>query len=435
MKILSNLYWQFGNQAISILNGVVVGAMVARHLGPENVGVLANAMSLVGIVGPILALGLDSILIREYIQTPSSRSRVFWTVISARFVLCILVMFGLFIALNSKLLPTTTRVEYFALCFAFLSIFANPLAIFKLLFDAEVSSKYAIWAANAIVLVSAFTKVWMVFQGFTLVAFAFVALVEIFAINIATFAIAKHKRFVPEFCLPSWTTFRSLIAESWPMMLSGLCVAIYLNVDMAMLRSIRGPAEAGIYSVAVRMSTLWSVIPTIVCASFFPALAALHRSDRDRYWVRLRDFFSLNIAMSYLCVLFSLVVLPMMIRVLYGPKYEASIPVFFCHIFSIIFVFWGVARSQHLTLERLHAFSMWATFCGMLVNVSCNCVLIPKFGAMGAAVSTLAGQSVAALFSSAFMPRHASTFGLQLESIYLKNFFSRSFFELRRITR
>lgn len=434
MKILSNLFWQFGNQAISILNGVLVGAMVARHLGPENIGILANSLSVTSICFSLLTLGLDNILIREYLQNPSTRSNLFWTVFFARSLLAGVAMTVLFSALHSNVFSCPTRAEYLALCFAFLSCIYSPLAIIKLVFDAEVSSKYLIWVSNVIVLVSATIKVLMVVLGYTLVPFALLCLLELIVLGIASFWVAHLKGFIPAFCFPSWNLLRSLIRESWPLMLSGLSVAIYSNIDLAMLRSLRGPTEAGIYSVAVRMSTIWYIIPTIVCASFFPALAVLHRTDRDRYWTRLREFFSLNVAMAYLCVLFSLFTLPTMIRLLYGAKYEDSIPIFFCHIFSVIFVFWGVARSQHLTLERLHTFAMWATFSGMVMNVGCNWFLIPRYGAQGAAISTLVGQAAAALFSSALMPKSTSTFGMQIESIFLKGFFSRSLIELKRFT-
>ena len=432
VKILSNLFWQFGNQAITILNGIFITAMVAGHLGPESFGILGSSLSVINIFAPLFTLSLDSILVREYLQSPASRAQVFWTAVTARGLMSIFIIALLFAALQNGIIVSASKAEYLTLCIAILSCLYSPLSVARLIFDAELSSKYVVVASNTVILASACAKIFMVANGYSLVPFALISFFEMLVIGIATIWIAYAKGWMPVFKLPSWRIFRTLLSESWPWMLSGLSVALYLNLDMFMLRSWRSASEAGIYSVVVRMSSIWYVIPTVLCSSFFPSLATLHRTDREKYRIRLLEFFSLNVAIAYACVISSLIVLPILIRILYGSKYEASIPIFYCHIFSIVFGFAGVARSQHLILERLHHFSMWATFAGMVVNVSCNCALIPKFGALGAAISTITGQGVAVLLSSAFMPRD-SIFGLQLQSFFLKSFFSKSIFELRKI--
>ena len=51
--------------------GFLVGAVVARHLGPDGFGRLSYAISLVTLAGFIVPLGLDGIARREILNSVS----------------------------------------------------------------------------------------------------------------------------------------------------------------------------------------------------------------------------------------------------------------------------------------------------------------------------------------------------------------------------
>ena len=52
--------------------------------------------------------------------------------------------------------------------------------------------------------------------------------------------------------------------------------------------------------------------------------------------------------------------------------------------------------------ENLQMLAFWRTFYGMVLNVILNFLLIPDYGVQGAAVATLASQSIAAYVSDLF---------------------------------
>jgi PST family polysaccharide transporter len=76
------------------------------------------------------------------------------------------------------------------------------------------------------------------------------------------------------------------------------------------------------------------------------------------------------------------------VKTLFGSAYLASIPVLQVHIWSAIAVFLGVASGQWLLVERLQFISFIRTAIGLLANGLLNLWLIPRYGALGAALAT-----------------------------------------------
>ena len=75
-----------------------------------------------------------------------------------------------------------------------------------------------------------------------------------------------------------------LLVESWPLLLSGISIMVYMKIDQIMLGQILGDESVGIYSAALRISEIWYFIPMISslpmmdCCIWYPylSLGCLH---------------------------------------------------------------------------------------------------------------------------------------------------------------
>jgi O-antigen/teichoic acid export membrane protein len=129
----------------------------------------------------------------------------------------------------------------------------------------------------------------------------------------------------------------------------------------------------------------------------------------DAYAARLQQFYDLNAGLAYALAVPMALAAPWLVHVAYGGAYAAAGPVLAVHVWSTVFVFLGVARGQFLVNEGHTGFYFLSTTAGLLINVALNLVLIPRHGAWGAAVATLAAQMVAAWGSSfCFAPVRAN---------------------------
>jgi O-antigen/teichoic acid export membrane protein len=80
------------------------------------------------------------------------------------------------------------------------------------------------------------------------------------------------------------------------------------------------------------------------------------------------------------------------VKLIYGEAYEKAGKVLMIHIWTLVFVFLGVAFSHYLLSENLTKVSFYRTFLGAVLNVLLNFLWIPKYGIMGVVVATLVTQ-------------------------------------------
>jgi len=78
----------------------------------------------------------------------------------------------------------------------------------------------------------------------------------------------------------------------------------------------------------------------------------------------------------------------------------------------------GVSGTFWLMAENLQYVSLIRTLLGLMVNISLNIILIPKFGGMGAAISMLVTQIFATTISLLFLRKTRSLLKIQARSIY-----------------
>jgi Na+-driven multidrug efflux pump len=88
----------------------------------------------------------------------------------------------------------------------------------------------------------------------------------------------------------------------------------------------------------------------------------------------------------------------------------------------------GVASSQWFIAENRQILSFQRTLLGAAINVALNYILIPMFGAVGAACATVIAQASVCLFYDLFQKETRPMFVMKIRSfnpIYLKAYFSK----------
>ena len=92
-----------------------------------------------------------------------------------------------------------------------------------------------------------------------------------------------------------------------------------------------------------------------------------------------------------------------LVQLVYGSAFAAAAPVLAVQAWMAAFVFFGVARGRWLMARHQQADSMYVDLVAIAINVAMNLLLIPRYGAFGAAVASLVtgfgANLVVALFS------------------------------------
>jgi PST family polysaccharide transporter len=186
-----------------------------------------------------------------------------------------------------------------------------------------------------------------------------------------------------------------LLKESWPLILAGLSVVLYMKIDVVMLGKMSDDREVGLYSAASRLSEAFYFLPMIIVSSLNPLLLRARASGAEQYRKSLLKLYVLMVRLSLAIALPLLILAPLLIETLYGIQYSESTAVLQVHVWAAVAVFLGVASSQYFTAEGKQKLSLYRTLLGLAVNIGMNFLLIPRYGALGAAVATLVSYFVA----------------------------------------
>ncbi|MBK7459808.1 MAG: oligosaccharide flippase family protein [Betaproteobacteria bacterium] len=98
---------------------------------------------------------------------------------------------------------------------------------------------------------------------------------------------------------PNLQMARLIVKDSWPLILSGLLVALYVRVEQIMVMNMLGAQSAGIYYSAVRVSEVWMFLPTMILSSIYPLLVE-RRGGQSWLPEKLQSVFDLLTGLGFL---------------------------------------------------------------------------------------------------------------------------------------
>jgi PST family polysaccharide transporter len=278
-------------------------------------------------------------------------------------------------------------------------------------FESQIQSKYVVVAQNLSFFVFAALKLWFVYIECALIVFVWATLGEALLGGLFLILIFTYRGISVVSLSCNFNTAKNLIRDSWPLILSGAAVMLYMRIDQIMLGQMMGSQAVGIYSAAVRISEVWYFIPMILVASLFPSIVAAKDLGGDAYQRQLQRLFDLMIIISFA------VAIPMTFLMLYGEPYRDAGSVLAINIWAGVFVFIGVASSNWFVIENRPLLNLRRSLIGAVINIALNLFLIPSYGPIGAAIATVISYSVAAFFADAMQKDTRFLFYMKLKSM------------------
>ena len=414
-KYFKNTSWLFAEKILRILIAFVVTIFIVRYLGPKDFGLLSYVISFYGLFSAISILGLESISVRELVKYPERRDSILGSVFLLRLVGGIVTI--ILIALTLFISGEPTDISILILIISTSAIFQS-LSVIDYYFRAEVKAKYSVYVMTASVLFISSIKILLIILEAPLIYFAIVFSVEFFVA--ATGFLLAYKR--NKLKMIKWKfhkkTAVNLLKDSWPLILSGLVVSVYMKIDQVMIRTMLDSKELGYYAAAVRLSEAWYFIPVALTNAIFPAVINAKKASNEFYINRIQKLYDILAWMAISIAVPVSIFSKDIINVIFGAEFQSAAPVLTIYIWAGVAVFLGVASSQYLITENYTKLSFSRNFVGMIFNVALNFILIPKYGIVGAAYATLISYSLA-VFSIILFPKTRKQFFMMMKSILL----------------
>lgn len=393
-KYLKNTSWMFISRAFLMGTNFFVAIYLARYLEPANFGIYNYTISYVGLFSFIAGLGIDAILSREILLDEKKRSKY----LGSSLYIYIFSAFIAFFAVNMvSLIHEQDHLVQFLIFIFSLTLFFQATGVFNTYFLSYVKAKeLAILQIISNVVSTALKVLGFVF-GFGLVWFISLFVIDaILYLSLSLMTFKKLKGHIDwDFDFP---LMKGLVIKSLPFMLSIVAASIYMKIDQVMIRSMLGDTETGIYSVAVKLAEMWYFVPSLICASLFPAIVNAKKISVPLYYSRVTSLILLMMVTSLLFVLPLFLASGYIVNSLYGSAYSGAVEPFRVYIWSSLSIFVMPALSAFITTENLGTKLLFSTVIGAIVNVLLNLVLIPAYGILGAAMATAVSYAIPAMY-------------------------------------
>lgn len=284
-KYFINISWLFGEKVLRMVVGLFVGIWIIRYLGPEQFGLLSYAQAFVGLFVTIATLGLDSIVVREIVKNESRVSEFIGTAFYLKIIGAFLVLLLLVIAINFTSDNNQTNTLVFIIASA--TIFQS-FNVVDMYFQAKVLNKYVAYINIISLFISSTVKITLVLNEAPLIDFAWVVLFDSFvlAYGFVYFLVKKSTLKIKKLVFKKEVAI-SLLKDSWPLILSGIVISIYMKIDQVMIKEMLNAEAVGQYAAAVRLSEAWYFIPMVIIPSLFPAIINAKKISEELYYTRI----------------------------------------------------------------------------------------------------------------------------------------------------
>ncbi|MCL4860214.1 MAG: flippase [Caldilineaceae bacterium] len=403
-KTLVNTSWLIFEKLISLGIGLLVSVLVARYVGPENYGFLSYALSVISFLSTFVYLGLSGLVVRDIVRSPAETDTLLGTTFllkSAGSVFAFLMVVGLAFFTNDA-----GDTEFWILLIIGFTLFARPFETIDFWFQAQIQSKYTVIARTIAFITGAVLKVLFVMIGASVVAIAIASSLQFILVSVFLIFIYHYRG------LSIWqwkarvSKAKELLSQSWIVVFAGFFALVNLKADQIMLRWMSGAGEVGIYSVAVTFSEIWYFIPAAIAMSVFPKLIDLKKSSSSTPYERhLQQVFDILFVLAFSVALMMSFLASPFIYLLYGEAYAGSAAILTIHVWAGIFVFMQQITNKWVLMENVLLFHLANHGTAALLNLVLNGLLIPKYGGLGAAVSTLISYSASSYFFLFLYPK------------------------------
>lgn len=376
---------------LGVLYPLITFPYVSRVLGPEGVGKVNFSQSIIGYFALISSFGIGTYAIREVSKVRDDAKMI--SVLSVEILIINLLTtlaaylaFFVILELVPSLHPyrvllyicsltmllTTLGMEWLYIAeedYTYITIRAIIIQVLSLtlLFVLVRTKNDYINYAILLVIASAGSNIWNLIHSSKYISLPRIEELHIF----------RHFKFLLVFFITAATA------------------TLHTLIDQSMLGFMLGDYEVGIYVTGVKIS---NVIISIICSVstiLFPRLSYLAKNGSGEEWKPFLDKTILFLIMITLPVVSGLIILrEPIVLLLTGTKYIDSIPVLVIMAFTVPLVcFTHLFGNLLFMAQNKERWTLYSVIVGTCANIILNYLFIPKFGAEGAAVASVASES------------------------------------------
>lgn len=420
-QVSHNIFWLSLSRVAGLAMLFFAYTQLFSYLGPYRTGQYQFVLSLVTIFGVIIDLGISQYVTKKIAEDTTQAAKYFYNFLTAEVVLAGLV-YALMVAfvyargydpeVRHATMVAGAGVFLYGLTVPFLTVLSGFQDMRKVALN-----NFVVSLVNVLVILSA------VYFKHSIVYLALnQALSSSFSLLLYYGHVRKHVpdlRLVRMFAHFDFVLLKKILWAAAPFALLVSFSTIYNRIDVVLITKFLGYAQTGLYTTAYKVVDLTNFFPAVVSHSLYPALAAL-MAKRALGDVRLtlEKYMRLMVAVALpLGVAGSLLSRELILVLTSGDaRFLPSAPVLAILVWAIVILFIYVTANS-LVVSQLTKWAVIVTGVNMVINITGNILLVPRYGIQAAAVMTVVSEALQGIFYFYFIWKNITHFAVMRQFV------------------
>lgn len=394
-SIFVNTAWLAIGEIVTNIMVAIGGVLLARELGNAQYGQLGFATSFVALFTIIPEFGINLLFINEAARNRELEKTYFAQLVGLKAVLGLVFLgvVALAVQLTDKPAEIKLLVYYLAAGLAVSTMTTLLAALFRIREEMKYEAILRIMSGLVSFCTVLAVVVWHL---------GYVRLVQAgLGVNLAMLAVYGlfiARRYLPIKLNFNWNLWKQLLVKAFPLGVSIAFVSIYYHLNSVMLSFWKTDEVVGWYNADYKFILMLLAFFGIYHSVIFPVLSRLLVQDRDTAKLVIQKSIKLMVAFSIpLAVGMSVIAKPLL-EAFFGVQFVGGAPALQALIWSVTIFSVGAIFGNALVAAGQRTVYMWGVALGALANVVANILLIPKFSAVGAGLSTVIAELVVCIY-------------------------------------
>ena len=383
-KVVYNVFVSAFSKIVSTALALLAIGFITRYLGPEGFGKYTTALAFFALFMALADFGLNTVSAREISRKDADEKKIMGNVFTLRIgISFIMILLGLGIIF---FLPYEDDLKGAILLSLIAFFFSSSYTVLNGIFQ-----KRLIMDRVALIEVLGKTLQFVFVIGavhWNLGLLAIMSAFIAFMVFNASLLFWWSHRFVPfsfQFDFQFWKKF---LQQSFPLGLATILTFFYFKFDAILLSFLKGTEAVGIFGAAYKIIENATFFPAMIAGLILPLLAR-HIGNDMAGFKRIAD----AMAKTFLLIVVPLfiggfILAEDIILLIGGEEFLTSVPVLQILLFSLTFMFFGNFFNTLLIVDNKQKLLVKLLFICVIVNLSLNFILIPKYSYLGVAISS-----------------------------------------------
>jgi O-antigen/teichoic acid export membrane protein len=394
-RVIRGSLFRVAGFTVGVLLGLVAASLLTRHLGVGDFGKYIVVTSLVIVVSGLTDAGIATIAAREFAtRRGQDRDRLLANVLGIRVAVATVgvlaaTVFALAAGYETVIVAGIILAGAGLVLTTAQQTLAVPLSVTLRL--GWITGIDLLRQAASVALV-----VILVFADAGLIAFFAATIpVGIFTLAVVVALVRETVPLAPSFDRTEWSRILRLTGSYAAAAAVG---TLYTSAVVVVTSLVGTEADTGNVGAAFRIFSILGAVPILLVSSAFPIFARAARGDRIRLEYALERVVQTALIIGAWMAIATVFGASVAIQVVAGDQYRPAVPALQIAGGVLAASFVAIASAYALVSMHRHRVLLVANALALTTGVVLTLVLVPEYGAKGAAAATLVSELELAAF-------------------------------------